>query len=380
MSGTDEDNAVGKSQEARELEIIVALDHIRDTVTDPRRLLASVAQTVAGRLEADLCLLSVVDEGTGEPELRAVDDRLAVFGTLPRPALDEAIDRALTLETTSILEVSPDLDRAGLHHLLAAPLWAGSHDMPLGALLLFNRDQPFDETTRGLLAAAASQADSAIVQARRLVQLQERNRQLEVIYQIDRIRDSTDDVQSLLSSIASVTTNTLDADLGLICLLDEETGRLELKAVDDRLGVFGQTEGGVWQVLAEQAMTLDGVVTLEPAPELSVLGVRHLLAGPLTVADEQLGALLLARVGAAFDAADRDLLQAVVSQTDSAIVHARTFLRWQWRNKELETIYRVDSIRDQGLEFSAMLNAVLNELCLAIEAEMGFILLFDETG
>lgn len=159
---------------------------------------------------------------------------------------------------------------------------------------------------------------------------------------IDRIRDTANDVQSLLSSIASVTTNTLNADLGLICLLDEETGQLELKAVDDRLGIFGQVEGSAWHVAAEQAVALDDVALLESDPALRARGVRHLLAAPLTVAGERLGALLLARTGALFSSADQDLLQAVVSQTDSAIVHARTFRRLQWRNKELETIYRVD--------------------------------------
>ena len=380
MSNINKEKTGGTSQEARELEIIVALDRIRDTVTDPRQLLTSVAQTIAGRLGTDLCLLSVVDDVTGEPELRAVDDRLGVFGTLPRPVLDQALRQALALETTSILEVSPDLRRAGLRHLLAAPLWAGKEDMPLGALLLFNRERPFDEATRRLLDAAASQADSAIVQARRITRLQERNRQLEAIYRVDRIRDTANDVQSLLSSIASVTTNTLNADLGLICLLDEETGQLELKAVDDRLGIFGQVEGSAWHVAAGQAVALDDVALLESDPALRARGVRHLLAAPLTVAGERLGALLLARTGALFSSADQDLLQAVISQTDSAIVHARTFRRLQWRNKELETIYRVDQIRDQGLEFNAMLNAVLNELCSVIEAEMGFIMLFDETG
>jgi len=372
--------AGGESQEARELEIIVALDRIRDTVSDPRQLLTSIAQVIAGRLGADLCLLSVVDEVTGEPELRAVDDRLGVFGSLPRPVLDQAIRQALALETTSLLEINPDLRRLGLNHVLAAPLWAGAEDQPLGVLLLLNRDRPFDEAARRLLDAAASQADSAIVQARHIVQLQERNRQLEVIYQIDRIRDTTPDVQSLVSSIASVTTNSLDADLGLICLLDEETGQVELKAVDDRLGVFGEVESRVWLEKAEQAVNLKETALLEPSPALRQHGVQHLLAAPLTVAGEPLGALLMVRVGAPFGMAEQELLKAVVSQADSAIVHARTFRRLQWRNKELETIYRVDQIRDQGLEFNAMLNAVLNELCSVIEAEMGFIMLFDETG
>jgi len=42
MVDTSKGNEGGESQEARELEIIVALDHIRDTVTDPRAFVARV--------------------------------------------------------------------------------------------------------------------------------------------------------------------------------------------------------------------------------------------------------------------------------------------------------------------------------------------------
>ncbi len=50
------------------------------------------------------------------------------------------------------------------------------------------------------------------------------------------------------------------------------------------------------------------------------------------------------------------------------------------RNLELETIYRIDHIRDQNLPFDEMLNAVLRELCGVIQAEMGFIMLYDRGG
>jgi len=48
--------------------------------------------------------------------------------------------------------------------------------------------------------------------------------------------------------------------------------------------------------------------------------------------------------------------------------------------KELETIFRIDRIRDQGLGFDDMLNAVIRELSTTIEAEIGFIMLYDRTG
>jgi class 3 adenylate cyclase len=101
------------------------------------------------------------------------------------------------------------------------------------------------------------------------------------------------------------------------------------------------------------------------------------MGAPLVVAGELLGSLVLASGRRGFGRYDCDLMSAVVSQTDSAIVHARDQRYLYQRNRELETLYRVDQIRDQGYEFGAMLSAVLSELCSAIEAEMGFIMLFD---
>ena len=109
-------------------------------------------------------------------------------------------------------------------------------------------------------------------------------------------------------------------------------------------------------------------------------GLRRGLGAPLRVGDETLGALLLLNTGRPFGSDDMALLDAVVSQTDSAVVHARTYRHLQLRNKELEAIYRVDSIRDQIQDFDTMLNDVLNELCLVMDAETGFIMLFDESG
>jgi GAF domain-containing protein len=123
-----------------------------------------------------------------------------------------------------------------------------------------------------------------------------------------------------------------------------------------------------------------GTLDLEPDEPLVNYGLRHGLGASLRVGDETLGALLLLNAGRPFGSDDVALLKAVVSQTDSAVIHARTYRHLQLRNKELGTIYRVDSIRDQIQEFNSMLNAVLNELCQVMDAETGFIMLFDESG
>jgi adenylate cyclase len=123
-----------------------------------------------------------------------------------------------------------------------------------------------------------------------------------------------------------------------------------------------------------------GVLPLQEREEWARHGLTHVLGAPLCVSDEKLGAFLLLTAGRPFSSDDVALLEAIVSQTDSAVMHARTHRRLQLRNRELETVYRMDGIRDREQDFSAMLNAVLNELCQVMQAETGFIMLFDESG
>jgi adenylate cyclase len=210
--------------------------------------------------------------------------------------------------------------------------------------------------------------------------LGQKEKELEIILAIDRIRDGTTDMQQLLSSTVEIVTSYLDADLCLMSLVEEESGELELKMVDDRQGIFGQLSQDALRKAAEQSTAIGHVSVLDDTFGLRQQGVSHLLAAPLLIGGEQLGSLLLLNKQRGFDQDDIDLLEAVVSQTDSAVVHARTYGHLQQRNKELETIYKIDRIRDSGLEFQPMLNAVLNDLCQAITAEVGFIMLFDETG
>ncbi len=362
----------------RQIEAILAIDRIRDSITDVKGLLASIANIVTSHLEADLCLVGLVDETNGKMSLKAVNDRSRVFQQLKRSLVQEALERGVNLPRVSVVESDPVWREVGLNYLLAAPLAIGKER--LGTLLILNRERAFDQADVELLEVIASQIDSAIVQARTFSQLQHRNRELELIYKIDRIRDNTTDSQELLSAIVNAVATALDADLCLMGLVDESSGILELKALDDRLGVFGQLDQEAIRNTVEESIALQQISLLESTPPLRARGLKQLLAAPLTISGERLGLLLLWGGRKSFTQSDVKLVQAAVSQTDSAVIHARTRRHLQQRNKELETIYKVDRIRDSGLEFHDMLNAVLAELCQAIEAEMGFIMLFDKSG
>ena len=74
-----------------------------------------------------------------------------------------------------------------LSYCIAAPLRVG--DDSLGALLLLNADRPFEPGEVRLVQDAVSQIDYAMQHNRTLRELRRRQRELEAIYRIDRLRD-----------------------------------------------------------------------------------------------------------------------------------------------------------------------------------------------
>lgn len=364
----------------RRLEAIYQVDRIRDRTTDVGEMLSATVNVVANAVDAGSCLLGLVDEATGQVELKAVDDRIGLLQRLDRDRLQDALQTALIFDEISEMALPEAEGESGLGHALVAPLTI--ENQKLGVCLLVSGEGPFHPDDVELVRALVSQIDSAILHARTFHRLRQRRRQLEAVYQVDRIRDETNDVQQFLSTVANAATNALRADLCLMSLVGEESGQIELRAIDDRSGIFGRLDRETLHAALARVMNMDGpgILDLQQDESLVRYGLRHGLGAPLRVGDEILGVLLLFKTSRPFGPDDVALLEAVVSQTDSAVVHARTYRHLQLRNKELETIYRVDSIRDQIQDFSTMLNAVLNELCRVMEAETGFIMLFDESG
>ena len=208
-------------------------------------------------------------------------------------------------------------------------------------------------------------------------------RKLDLMLKIDNIRDTVPEPSAMLAAIANVLTDQFQADLCLLCLLERETGELELKAFTNRGERLGELEPIITRELGERAVRADDVViweaseVLPEADQAQLPPGLQLVAVPIIMGDEErLGALLLARSQPPFGPVDVELLKTAESQIDSAVIQGYDYYDLQQRNKELETLYQVDRIRDQHLPFDEMLNAVLQELRGVIQAEMGFIMLY----
>jgi adenylate cyclase len=210
--------------------------------------------------------------------------------------------------------------------------------------------------------------------------LELKQKEMDLVLAIDHIRDTAPEPSAMLAAIVNALADRLQADLCWLCLVDRETGELALKAVNERRGRLGHLEPATGRDLARRAVEADGVTIWQEDETPPALGLSQLAAVPISLGEERLGALLLARSQTPFDQDDVALLKTAESHVDSAVMQAYAYYELQQRNKELETIYRVDRIRDQNPPFDDMLSTVLHELCAVIQAEMGFIMLYDRAG
>lgn len=206
-----------------------------------------------------------------------------------------------------------------------------------------------------------------------------KQKELDLVLAIDRIRDTVPEPLAMLDAIADLLVTRLPADLCGIALREQDSDQMKLKALSQRR----QVPLPFSRELAERAVQLAGItVWTRGAPELKDWPANSsLLTMPIMSGEaKNLGALLLARTGGGFRSEEVDLLRTVENMIDSAILQGYAHVELQRRLKELETIYRIDHIRDQDISFDEMLNAILSEVCQAIEAEAGFTMLYDQAG
>lgn len=205
-------------------------------------------------------------------------------------------------------------------------------------------------------------------------------KQVDLMLAIDAACDGAADAIEAMASSMSLIVQTLAADVGLLSWFDPETQQLEIRSLIDRVGLSRPAGHAVLQQLSRTACDLLSLQPLHVPESDGALSRLHWLGAPLRVKDRTLGALLLANVERSFNEDELTLLAVGVAELDSALLHLRTAHELRFERQELRTLYTIDRIRDKGLPFNELLDAVLLELCNAVAAEAGFIMLYDIAG
>ncbi|NWG17405.1 MAG: GAF domain-containing protein [Chloroflexi bacterium] len=341
---------------ARALQLVLALDRARDTLHDdgdPNAMFLKLAELLKQDFEAEGCAIVLVAETSDDIECVA-------SAGLPDAVCTQLCRQAMDLPTPAPLPDSRWAYTLGVQIIL--------DDFPLGGIVLVRDSQPFSEQEIARLSLAETQIDSAVIQARTVWKLNQRNRELEAIFEIDRLRDRTANESELISGFTTILLHQYRAELCLLLLTHVDSGEMIVRGVVDRFDL----NSPALEHIRRHATDIR-IPQVIPAPD--GIGDLNLLAAPFIVAGARLGAVVVGRE-LPFSIGDHRLLHALMSQMDSAIVFSRIYHQLSLRKRELETIYRIDRIRDREKDFDALLQSVLNELCEAISSEIGFIMLY----
>jgi diaminopimelate decarboxylase len=283
--------------QSRALTLTLALDQIRDSLDEdenPQRMFDAVVRLLRDQFSADACAVVLLTE-TSADEIDAV----AAVG-MPQGAALDLCRAAMAQHTPGAIE-NPYVTHA-IGNQIAL------RDTPLGGLILARSDSPFTADEIALLEIAERQIDSAILQARTMSKLMQRNRELEAIYQADSLRDTIDSERALLRGFVKLIAECFNAETTLIFTTDSH------QFIDRR----GLTHAALHEIrAAAEQITIPQVI---PSPHGYTEMV--LLAAPFIIAGERIGAVVVGRADL-FTVADHRLMFALTSQIDSAIHELR---------------------------------------------------------
>lgn len=355
MTTMSSDISQAYKQKERELQLVLALDAARDATGTPQFMFDAIASLLETHFAADAVAIMLLMEKSTDPELLS--------------AVDIAAEDALNLCKSALSREKPGvIDSDQFNNVLGMQIQL--HQQPLGAMIIARQTPPFDSSDLALVELAESQIDSAVIQARNTWSLIQRNKELEAIYQIDRLRDLNLSENELVARFTTIVKERLDAELCMITLSNPEDGEFITRGIQDKHAI----PATMLDTIRRQTEHIERVGKITSPDGLERF---TLLAAPFIVANVKLGAVVIGRE-VPFSHGDIRMLTAMTSQMDSSVVFSRLSQQLAQRNKELETIYRIDRIRDTEDDFEMLLQRVLVELCEVVSSEIGYMMLYDD--
>ncbi len=191
------------------------------------------------------------------------------------------------------------------------------------------------------------------------------HRELRAIYDLDALRDTTDSSETFLNGCAAIIRGVLQPDLLQLITLDLE----DCPAQNITIERWRPTNAAGLMLALTNALASGETTNLQE-------GDAEVIVRSLSVRGERLGVLVLGSADHHWSIDDRRLIDAMCSQIDSAMASLRLFQQVQSRNRELETIYRLDRLIDATPDFEQGLGAALGLLSETIGATWSFIMLY----
>lgn len=296
-----------------QLNLIFRLDRLIDHLVDENSLLLDILSELSGALKADFGMVALPDEQMAKHEIKAVMDRNNIMAELDGDQMQTMLKAVQAADGNLHSE---KMEQNGRSYYTAGLSLQRQEGAP-GLLVLVRRSRPFAEADLELLRVGSTQIDNALRYLLSQRRLQEETRVLRTVLKIDRIRDTSRNLDELLDRCLSEVCQAANAMVGFVMLYDQHGNHLELRASTDRsVHADGESMARIMQASDEAVHCGNLVHRTYPDGAL-----RALLGMPLILNDRVIGVLGVFnyRNGETFREIDERLLQAISSQMDTAI-------------------------------------------------------------
>lgn len=293
----------------RELAAIYAIDALRDSVDSPDAFLHGCAATIRSLLQPELLQIITLDLEDCPAQHITIERWRPADGT----RLMALISAALTDGHSDVL---PSEDGEVIVQSLHI------RQDRLGVLVLGRQGNTWSLADRRLIAAVCSQLDSAMAGLRTLSQLQSRNQELQTIYHLDRLIDSTPDFDTALTEALSLLSKTIGATWSFIMLYTPDERELELRAAShDDIAEPDAPVATVLKALARETIVAGKLVRQEQINTT----VGAYIGVPLILKNQVIGVFGGANPPGlrGFGSNEVKLLHAIASQMDTALFEDR---------------------------------------------------------
>jgi GAF domain-containing protein len=284
---------------------------------------------------------------------------------------------------------APQYDDSSLRAVLEVPMiYAGKLIGVLTAAEQVNSTRKFTEEDAHLLALFASDAASAVYNARLLTETQQRAHEFEMLYETTReISLHQQDVTSLLKILVERAAHLLKAHGGGVYLYDPTRNDLEIVAASgDESGIgqrvkFGQGAAGRVAQTKKPLVIEDYLVWEHRTPNAAALPFRALVSVPMIYSGEMIGVLDLFEYGEnkrTFSEKDVQLLSLLATHAASAIHNARLFDETRQRAQEFKALYETSrDISTQQKNSGPLLLTIVERATELLHSKNGGFYLYD---
>jgi signal transduction histidine kinase/HAMP domain-containing protein len=382
---------------------------ISSSPTDVQPVLSAVAESAAHLCGASDAIIHRIEGNTMR--------RVAHFGSVPlapglgvRPVTRDTpsgravVDRA-TIHVADMLEEfarGEYTEAQALQHgtgyrtILATPLMRD--EVAVGVIIIRRTEvHPFTDKQIGLLKTFADQAVIAIENVRLFTELQSRTAELtrsvgelQALGEVGRAISSTLDLETVLATVVSRANELAETDGGALYEFDAATQAFRLRATDrfpdDFAAVLRNTplvygEGAVGRaamtrgpIQIADVTESDALYTSRVKDALLRFGYRSLLAVPLLVENQVVGALVVNRkMAGAFADRTIELLRTFATQSALALQNARLFQEIEDKGRQLEVAnqHKSEFLASVSHELRTPLNAIIGFSEVMLERMFG---------